>query len=284
MVFTETVREAMNELTKFSVLMSIYSNEKVEHLVSSLDSIFSQSLLPHQIVLVIDGPIPSELQCTINEYQHNSSIEFTTHRIDTNVGLGNALNVGVGLCKYPIIARMDTDDIAHIDRFKNQIPLLAIYDVVGSTVEEFRNIPGDYNKIRSVPEYSSEILKFARFRNPINHPTIIFKKSVYDSIGGYRSVLSFEDYDFILRIIKHGYSIYNFQQPLLYFRFNVDTYKRRRGLGYALKEFRFYWNVIVDHLLPYKYSILMLAVKPIIRLFPTSVIKYIYISSLRNDK
>lgn len=43
------------EKTKVSVLMSIYSKEKVEYFKKSLNSILEQTYLPDEIVLVKDG-------------------------------------------------------------------------------------------------------------------------------------------------------------------------------------------------------------------------------------
>lgn len=41
--------------------------------------------------------------------------------LDKNVGLGNALKLGLKNCTYRLVARMDTDDICHPQRFEKQI-------------------------------------------------------------------------------------------------------------------------------------------------------------------
>ena len=50
---------------KYSVLMSIYKNERVEYFVQAVDSLLGQTVLPEQIVLVRDGVVYEELQAMI---------------------------------------------------------------------------------------------------------------------------------------------------------------------------------------------------------------------------
>ena len=47
---------------KYSVLMSVYKNEKVEYFVQAVESLLNQTVVPEQIVLVRDGPVYEELQ------------------------------------------------------------------------------------------------------------------------------------------------------------------------------------------------------------------------------
>ena len=53
------------------------------------------------------------------EYQKKCDY-LHVHAMEQNVQLGRALAKGVELCKYDLIARMDTDDIAMPDRFEKE--------------------------------------------------------------------------------------------------------------------------------------------------------------------
>ena len=50
----------MNKV-KFSVLLSIYYKEKPEYFSECMESIYSQTVLPDEIVLVEDGRLTDEL-------------------------------------------------------------------------------------------------------------------------------------------------------------------------------------------------------------------------------
>lgn len=52
---------------KFSVLISLYKNEKPEYLREALDSVLNQTLLPNEIVIVEDGPLTKELNSVLQE-------------------------------------------------------------------------------------------------------------------------------------------------------------------------------------------------------------------------
>ena len=61
-----------------------------------------------------------------------------------NQGLGNALRKAVATCRYEIIARMDSDDIAYPDRCEKQIAVFNTHSEVSicsGIVEEFTTDP-----------------------------------------------------------------------------------------------------------------------------------------------
>ena len=50
----------------FSVLISLHKNEKHEWFREALSSVFNQTILPDEIVLVKDGPLTAELEFVLN--------------------------------------------------------------------------------------------------------------------------------------------------------------------------------------------------------------------------
>lgn len=105
---------------KFSVLLSVYKKESPSFLSQCFDSILQQTVLADEVVLVKDGPLPDELENVINKYQEKMSI-LKIVNLTENQGLGAALNIGMKYCSFDLIARMDTDDIARVDRFERQL-------------------------------------------------------------------------------------------------------------------------------------------------------------------
>lgn len=224
----------------FSVLISIYKKENPLFFQQSLDSIFNQTLLPNEVILVKDGPLTNALDTIINEYTKRYST-LKIINLPINQGLGKALNEGLKHCSYELVARMDTDDIAKPDRFKKQIEVFQKYpniDVVGAWIEEFENNPSNIISIRKLPETPKEIYDYAKKRCPVNHPVVMFKKSSVLAAGGYQHFPLFEDYYLWVRMLKNGAQFYNVQESLLYFRFSSDMFKRRGGWEYAFNEYK----------------------------------------------
>ena len=89
---------------KYSVLLSVYKKEQPVFFQQSLDSIFNQTLLPDEIVLVKDGPLTDDLERIIA----NFSIRFSRLKVitlSTNQGLGKALNEGLSHCTFELLPK-----------------------------------------------------------------------------------------------------------------------------------------------------------------------------------
>ena len=112
----------MNSFDEFNVLLSLYKNESPDNLDACFQSISTQSLKRFKIILVIDGPISSELNEVVGKWK--SLLPIKIINLERNVGLGNALNIGLKYCSCDYVFRMDTDDICHPDRFSIQFSYL----------------------------------------------------------------------------------------------------------------------------------------------------------------
>lgn len=125
-------------MSLFSVITSVYKNDKPEFVRVALDSMLvNQSVKPTEIVLVQDGPVPEELSLLLAEYEGKYPKVLHIIRLEKNGGLGNALRLGVENAIYDIIARMDSDDIAAPMRFEKQMNYLEaqpVCSIVGGQI------------------------------------------------------------------------------------------------------------------------------------------------------
>lgn len=161
-----------------SVLLSVYYKENVHHLSQALDSILHQSVPPTEVILVKDGPLTEELETVLARYQQQYPLLHTVS-LPVNQGLGKALNEGLKHCRYPLIARMDTDDIAKPDRFEKQLQVFEQHpevDICSAWIEEFEDTPAHILAVKKLPETHAEIQRYARHRCPINHPVVMYKR------------------------------------------------------------------------------------------------------------
>ncbi len=214
----------------YSVLMSVYAGENAVNLRASIDSVFAQDFLPAEFVLVIDGPIGSSLQEVINSYP-----SIKTVRLDSNRGLGAALNEGLRHVSYEFVARMDSDDIAMPTRMGLEYAKLSEgLDLVSSAILEFEESVENVTGRRDLPCNEEDIVLFSRKRNPFNHPSVMFRKSAVLAAGGYNSDFPyFEDYDLWVRMLMNGARVANIEEPLLYMRTDEGMFLRRGGKEYG---------------------------------------------------
>ena len=229
----------MNNSIKFSVLLSVYRREKPEFLEIALNSIENQILQANEIVLVKDGPLTTELDEVVDRHTKNTNMPYKIVSLQENLGLGPALNKGLEECSFGWIARMDTDDIALPDRFEKQMAYLATHisiDVLGGWICEFDEEPSMCTKERRVPNNNEDIVKFAKYRNPMNHMTVVFRKSAVDEAGGYATMNGFEDYYLWMRMLMKGKQFANIAEVLLKARTGKGMIHRRQGWKYAMDE------------------------------------------------
>ena len=78
----------------FSVLMSVYAKENPQYLKEALDSVFSQSLPPGEVVLVEDGRLTEGLYAEIRSQQRLHP-QLKTVELEENQQLGRALGIGL---------------------------------------------------------------------------------------------------------------------------------------------------------------------------------------------
>lgn len=267
----------------FSVLLSVYRKEESFFLRQSLNSIFCQTLLPDEVVLVKDGPLTEELERIIDDY----IIRFPILKViplSNNEGLGKALNEGLKHCSFDIVARMDTDDIAKPNRFEKQIAVfekMPEVDVVGAWVDEFESDYQNVVSIRKLPELHDDIFRFAQMRNPINHPVVMFRKSAVLAAGGYQHFPLLEDYYLWVRMLNGGAKFYNVQESLLSFRFSTIMLKRRGGWKYAVNELKFQCEMWKMHFISFGGFLKNVLTHFIIRILPNSLRLAFYRKFLR---
>ena len=270
-------------VTKFSVLLSLYYKENPQSLKDSLESIINQTLQANEIVLVKDGPLTKDLELVLDSYS-KQNINLKIVPLAQNKGLGKALNEGLKHCSYEIVARMDTDDIAKPNRFEKQIEVFKSneeIDVVGTWIDEFEGSPQNIISTRKLPETNKEIYQYAQKRNPINHPTVMFRKQAVIDVGGYKHFPLFEDYYLWVRMLLKGTKFYNIQESLLFFRFSPDMFKRRGGIKYACTEAKFQWELYKLGFISFIKTCINILIRFGTRIIPNSLRGWIYKNILR---
>jgi len=215
----------------FSLLISTYAGDSPHFLRLAFESsVQQQSRRPDQVVLVQDGPVPDPLAETINHLAATSPVPVQLVALEHNAGLGPALDRGLEACVHEIVARMDADDVSRPDRFEKQLPLVeAGADIVGSGLMEFGSSVDEVVGRRTPPVDPHEIRRVIRFRDPFNHPTIVYRKSAVLAAGGYTDMALMEDYLLFTRMLEAGARPANVAEPLVYYRVGSGAYARRGG-------------------------------------------------------
>ncbi|MFQ9309622.1 MAG: glycosyltransferase [Paraclostridium sordellii] len=217
---------------KYSVLMTVYKNDNPKYFRKSIMSMITQTKTPDEMIIVKDGPISGELQNTINGIDKKFPNIIRQVQLEENVGLGLALNEGLKLCRNDLVARMDADDISINTRCELQLKEFEMdndLDIVGCSVDEFIDDEENVISSRIVPISNEDIHKFAKQRDPFNHPTVMYRKSKVLGCGGYSDLRKNQDTDLWIKMLSNGCKAKNLKESLVLFRFDENTYKRRKN-------------------------------------------------------
>ncbi len=217
--------------------MCVYEKDNPDWFKVAVDSILNQTAPPDEVVLVVDGPVPEELDCLIREYEKEPS--FRVIRLEKNMGHGEARRIGLDACSYGLVALMDADDISVPNRFEKQLEMFPKDEelvIVGGNISEFIDAPDNVVAERMVPQRDEEIKTYMKKRCPMNQVTVMFRKDAVDAVGGYIDWYCEEDYYLWIRLALAERKFANLQENLVNVRIGADMYHRRGGMKYFLSE------------------------------------------------
>ena len=162
----------------FSVCMSVYRNDKPNNFLSAVRSIYRQTVPPDEIIMVVDGPVPPEINNALDVLQSEIPM-FRIVRLERNMGHAIARQTGLDAATNNLCAVMDSDDLAVQTRFEKQLDAFEQHpevSVVGGIIHEFIGSPNNVVGSRVVPENDKDIKEYLKSRCPMNLVTVMLKK------------------------------------------------------------------------------------------------------------
>ncbi len=197
-----------------SVVMSVYNSAPV--LEPTLDSVLSQTETNLEFVIVDDGSTDDSDQILQKYALQDSRIKLLSQE---NQGLTKALIRGCATARGEFIARQDSDDLSMPSRLAQQVKLLredADLAFVSSHAEVI-GPAGETLLVHKRPASKAEALRqlLNREAGPPGHGSVMFRRSAYEQVGGYRAEMYFaQDSDLWLRLALVGGLAY--AQDVLY--------------------------------------------------------------------
>ena len=229
----------IKENSEVTVIVNVWGKDSPQALRRSLRSIGRQTFKPSEVLVVIDGPINTQLENEIAKFENSEYYPVRVIRISMAKGLWNGRNTGIAEARSEIIALHDADDVMHPERLKLQLQAFnnQEIDILGCPIIEFDSSNEKLLGIRSFGS-SEDINKKMIWQNVVNHSSVMMRKSSVNSIGGYREVYLAEDYDLWLRLISAGKKFANCDFALQAFAVDENLMKRRGGYGFLSSELK----------------------------------------------
>ncbi|WP_445667079.1 glycosyltransferase [Janibacter sp. FSL W8-0316] len=189
-------------------------------LASLLDQISDVDL---EVILIRDGP---------SSHGSRDLVEHPAVRTivrDSPQGLGAALNAGIRECTHEFVARLDSDDVCMGGRLARQAeylvahPLVAVVGTGAFVMDEHSERTG----VCLGAGLAGNVRKALLYKNPLVHPSVMFRKSIVIGVGGYDESMSrVEDYELWLRVAARA-EVHSIEQAFVEYRVHGNQMSRK---------------------------------------------------------
>jgi len=219
----------------FTCLVPVWGGDDRDAFVAAMDSLAASTLAPDAIVIAQDGPLPTPLLADVERAARRFNARHVVN--EGPPGLHRNLNRAMAAVETPYVARFDADDLNLPDRFAAQVAFARAHPEVaafGGAIVEFA--PDGRTRRKATPATHEAILRFAAWRNPINHMTAFFRRDAFFAAGGYPDIPRKEDYGLWLAMLADGARLANLTEVLVHARLGEGLHRRRAGLGNFASE------------------------------------------------
>lgn len=183
---------------KVSVILPARNAERTLRL--AVESVLKQDYNNIEVIISVNGSHDGTLEVA------NSIKDDRVIVIETQPGIVPALNSALKISKGKYIARQDADDIWLENKLKQQIKILedGYIDVLGTQM--IVNSTDEQMKLTNYPiEHEDCVDWLINGKNPIGHPTVVFRQSLLEKVGGYWEAFPLaEDLDLWMRMLIHA--------------------------------------------------------------------------------
>jgi len=204
-----------------SVVMSAYND--AEHLPAAMAGILTQEGVDFEFVIVDDGSTDGTLAVLKQHAATDARIKVIEQ---PNRGLTRALIQGCAQARGDYICRQDSDDLSlpgRLAALRDRLRADAALSFVSSSAEVIgpQGEPLFVHR-RDGPAEKATREFLARSVGPPGHGSVMFRRSSYQQVGGYREQLYYaQDGDLWLRLATHGRLDY---VPEVLYRYRISPF------------------------------------------------------------
>jgi glycosyltransferase involved in cell wall biosynthesis len=223
---------------KVTVITGYYNRGHA--LNKTIDSIMNQSYTNFEFIVFNDKSTDdTEARLAEIEKKYNDPRLIIINH-EENKGFVQGMIDAVKVSKGEYICVQGSGDVSHVDRLKYQVALLDEKKEVGFVGCYYENFVEDQNIIRVRKKIADDV-DFEQLvqANVFSHGEVMFRKDVYNSVGGYRAeFVNCQDYDLWLRMAKIS-KLATAPEVLYtrYIRYDGVSYKPQR----FLKQTRYFF-------------------------------------------
>ena len=180
-----------------SVVMPVYN--ALPFLDASINSILAQTFTDFEFVIFDDASTDGSTERLRQWATREKRIHL--YESKTRLGLSGSSNAVVEKARASIVARMDADDVCHPDRLRRQWDIIRNRPDVAVVGTLCDGIDADGRVVR--PRDRWRLVRRSGYI-PFPHGSAMFRREVFDRIGGYDDAPGGEDQKLFSTMAAHG--------------------------------------------------------------------------------
>lgn len=224
-----------------TVLLPVHNG--ANFLQEAIESVLCQTLTDFELLIVDDMSV-DESPAIIGSYS-DSRIKYI--RSDKRLKLSGALNLGIAKATGEYVARMDADDICYKDRLEKQVSLMRRRNdllLCGTAIDSFGN---GVTTRRVYPAGSEYIRTYLLFDNPFAHPTVMWRRDLFQKAELQYNVEYYpsEDYALWSDVVLNG-KCDNIKESLLKYRIHSSSMTRSDSINMDQQSMRIHRKLLTS--------------------------------------
>lgn len=208
-----------DKLPLISVVMPVWNAGSF--LVPAIESILNQTYQSFEFIIVDDASTDGSCQ-TLQKYARSDK-RITLLRNDHNCGVSITVKKAISYAKGKYLARMDADDVSHLDRLEKQLLFLKSHPQVVAVGGQCRviNAEGVVIGHKQFPLTFEEIYRYIFTLIPIQQPSVMISRSRLpkDFVYYVDGMNTAEEVELIFKLFRHG-QVVNMPDTLLDYRWH----------------------------------------------------------------
>jgi glycosyltransferase involved in cell wall biosynthesis len=211
-------------MAKVAVIMACYNARK--YLPEAVDSVLNQTFRDFQLIVVNDGSTDGSAEYLEEQRQQDPRMVVAHQK---NQGQQAAANLAISISDSEYIARMDADDITTEDRLGKQVAFLDANREIGLSGGQLKRMGAKKaGLISNLPLAHEDIVRgLLKNQHTLCNATTMFRRKLFQQIGGYWKHNIAEDWDMFLRIAQIS-RLANQPDYFLSYRLHTQSVNGRR--------------------------------------------------------
>lgn len=200
----EAAISARNDvMCNVTAMLTLIACNPDQQIAQTLESLFSQTSPPDQLIIAIDDTVSFEQDAVIQHFLADKRIRTVELlRLQGTAGFASAMNAGLARCKGNWIMCLDGGDICHRDRLAIQLDYVARFPEVDVFSAWCEKITVKGKRIVACGVEHAAIVNALRWSNVLSHSSLLIRADLMREIGYSSNFSSLEDYEFVIRMMQ----------------------------------------------------------------------------------